>query len=68
MVATGIQKVVEPPNLTNRPEWKVSRVAEAKAPSDLTVTHVNQTYNLWVSIFSLGIDVLLLLKLKEAML
>ncbi|KAF6019954.1 VWA3A [Bugula neritina] len=46
MIASDIEKVANKPNLTNRPEWRIARVADAKAPSELTVTHVNQTYDL----------------------
>lgn len=49
MIASDIEKVANKPNLTNRPEWRIARVADAKAPSELTVTHVNQTYDLLVS-------------------
>ena len=52
MIATDVRKTADAPNLTSRPEWRISRVPEAKAPSDLTITHINQSYNLWVSIES----------------
>ena len=50
MIASDTKNTADAPNLTSRPEWRIARVPEAKAPSDLTVTHVNQTYNLWVSV------------------
>lgn len=48
MVASDVRTSVEKPNLMGRPEWSVVKYGDSKAPSDLTVTHVNQTYDLWV--------------------
>lgn len=48
MVAADVRTSVEKPNLMGRPEWNVVRYADSKAPSELTVTHINQAYDLWV--------------------
>lgn len=53
MIASDVNKGADKPNLTSRPEWRIARVPEAKTPSDLTVTHVNQTYDLLVCIWHL---------------
>lgn len=49
MIASDARKTADAPNLTSRPEWRITKVPEAKAPSELTITHINQSYNLWVS-------------------
>lgn len=53
MIATNVRKTADAPNLTSRPEWRVTRALESKTPSDLTITHINQTYDLWVSSYTL---------------
>lgn len=49
MISSKGARTTDAPNLTGRPAWQIAKVPEAKVPNELTVTHVNQTYNLWVS-------------------
>lgn len=47
LLAEQSQRKVDAPNLTQRPAWRDITVTSALPPSDLTVTHINQTYTLW---------------------
>jgi len=49
MIARNSSSRVHGPNLTGRPEWRVTKPPETKPPSDFTITHINQTYALYVS-------------------